>query len=68
MCNYYPSRCLVNFKLTFEAVDFFFSYLFFDFETNKYGKYRRKLLAVFFLFFFEQLKNNRVKQRGSWAE
>lgn len=69
MCYYYPSRCLVNFKLTFEAVDFFFSYLFFDFETNKYGKYRRKLLAVFFcFFFFEQLKNNRVKQRGSWAE
>lgn len=52
MCNYYPSRCLVNFKLTFEAVDFFFSYLFFDFETNKYGKYRRKLLAVFFFVFF----------------
>lgn len=48
MCNYHPSRCLVNFKLTFEAVDFFFSYLFFDFETNRYGKYRRKLLAVFF--------------------
>lgn len=65
MCNYYPSRCLVNFKLTFEAVDFFFLVTyFFDFETNKYGKYGRKLLA----FFFEQLKNNRVKQRGSWAE
>lgn len=44
----------------------FFSYLFFDFETNKYGKYGRKLLAVFFSS-FEQLKNNRVKQKGSWA-
>lgn len=68
MCYYYPSRCLVNFKLTFEAVDFFLVTYFLILKQTNMVNTEESCWLFFFLFFFEQLKNNRVKQRGSWAE